>query len=147
MCKRNFGSVGTVITDFRRRSIPDPFLGFNELKCEWVADKSWTYRTKLPDIGPTREGQVRELVFDGLDTFATVKVNGDVVLECDNMFVPHRVDVTKKLKGGSINVLEIDFRSALVEGRKIKDAHPEHKWVGFNADMARLATRKAQYHW
>ncbi|KAG9524096.1 putative beta-mannosidase, partial [Aureobasidium melanogenum] len=127
--------------------IPDPFLGFNELKCEWVADKSWTYRTKLPDVGPTREGAIHELVFDGLDTFATVKVNGDVVLESDNMFIPHRIDVTKELKGGSVNVLEIDFRSALVEGRKIKDAHPEHKWVGFNADMARLATRKAQYHW
>ncbi|KAG9800870.1 putative beta-mannosidase, partial [Aureobasidium melanogenum] len=127
--------------------IPDPFLGFNELKCEWVADKSWTYRTKLPDIGPTREGQVHELVFDGLDTFATVKVNGNVVLESDNMFIPHRIDVTKKLEGGSANFLEIDFRSALYEGRKIKDAHPEHKWVGFNADMARLATRKAQYHW
>ncbi|KAH0396254.1 putative beta-mannosidase, partial [Aureobasidium melanogenum] len=127
--------------------IPDPFLGFNELKCEWVADKSWTYRTKLPDVGPTREGQIHELVFDGLDTFATVKVNGDVVLESDNMFIPHRIDVTEKVKDGSGNVLEIDFRSALVEGRRIKDAHPEHKWVGFNADMARLATRKAQYHW
>ncbi|KAG9665180.1 putative beta-mannosidase, partial [Aureobasidium melanogenum] len=127
--------------------IPDPFLGFNELKCEWVADKSWTYRTKLPDIRSTREGQIHELIFDGLDTFATVKVNGEVVLESDNMFIPHRIDVTKKLKDGSANVLEIDFRSALAEGRKIKDAHPEHKWVGFNADMARLATRKAQYHW
>ncbi|KAI4721452.1 putative beta-mannosidase [Aureobasidium sp. EXF-10727] len=127
--------------------IPDPFLGFNELKCEWVADKSWTYRTKLPDVGPPGDGQIHELVFDGLDTFATVKVNGKVVLESDNMFVPYRVDVTKKLKDGNANILEIDFRSALLEGRKIKDAHPEHKWVGFNADMARLATRKAQYHW
>ncbi|KAI5272131.1 putative beta-mannosidase [Aureobasidium subglaciale] len=127
--------------------IPDPFLGFNELKCEWVADKSWTYRTTLPDVGAAKDGQVHELVFDGLDTFATVKVNGDVVLESDNMFIPHRVNVTEALKNADSNVLEIDFRSALVEGRKIKDAHPEHKWVGFNADMARLATRKAQYHW
>ncbi|THW01368.1 putative beta-mannosidase [Aureobasidium pullulans] len=126
--------------------IPDPFLGFNELKCEWVADKSWTYRTTLPDVGAAKDGQIHELVFDGLDTFATVKVNGDVILESDNMFIPHRVDVTKNLKHNTPNVLEIDFRPALTEGRKIKDAHPEHKWVGFNADMARLAVRKAQYH-
>ncbi|THY31173.1 putative beta-mannosidase [Aureobasidium pullulans] len=126
--------------------IPDPFLGFNELKCEWVADKSWTYRTTLPDVGAAKDGQIHELVFDGLDTFATVKVNGHVILESDNMFIPHRVDVTKELKQDTANVLEIDFRPALVEGRKIKDAHPEHKWVGFNADMARLAVRKAQYH-
>jgi beta-mannosidase len=63
------------------------------------------------------------------------------------MFIPYRIDITTKLKGGKENTLEIDFRSALLEGRKIKDAHSEHKWVGFNADMARLATRKAQYHW
>ncbi|THY91566.1 putative beta-mannosidase [Aureobasidium pullulans] len=126
--------------------IPDPFLGFNELKCEWVADKSWTYRTTLPDVGAAKDGQIHELVFDGLDTFATVKVNGDVILESDNMFIPYRIDVTKRLNHNNANVLEIDFRSALVEGRKIKDAHPEHKWVGFNADMARLAVRKAQYH-
>ncbi|TIA49257.1 putative beta-mannosidase [Aureobasidium pullulans] len=126
--------------------IPDPFLGFNELKCEWVADKSWTYRTTLPDVGAAKDGQIHELVFDGLDTFATVKVNGDVILESDNMFIPYRIDVTKRLNHNNANVLEIDFRPALVEGRKIKDAHPEHKWVGFNADMARLAVRKAQYH-
>ncbi|THX27162.1 putative beta-mannosidase [Aureobasidium pullulans] len=126
--------------------IPDPFLGFNELKCEWVADKSWTYRTTLPDVGAAKDGQIHELVFDGLDTFATVKVNGDVILESDNMFIPYRMDVTKRLNHNNANVLEIDFRPALVEGRKIKDAHPEHKWVGFNADMARLAVRKAQYH-
>lgn len=133
--------------DRRAIRIPDPFIGFNELECEWVADKSWTYRTTLPSLEAAKDGQVHELVFDGLDTFATVKVNGTVILKSDNMFIPHRVDVTKQLKHDSDNVLEIEFASALLEARKIKDAHPEHKWVGFNGDMSRLAVRKAQYHW
>ena len=63
------------------------------------------------------------------------------------MFIMHRVDVTDKLSEGKDSVLEIDFKSALLESRKIKEAHPEHKWVGFNGDMARLAVRKAQYHY
>lgn len=63
------------------------------------------------------------------------------------MFVPHQVDVTRVLHYEQANVLEIDFASALIRAREIKDAHPEHKWVGFNGDMARLAVRKAQYHW
>jgi len=63
------------------------------------------------------------------------------------MWIPHRIDITNELKESSENVLEIDFAPALLEARKIKDAHPEHKWVGFNGDMARLAVRKAQYHW
>ncbi|ORY13800.1 glycoside hydrolase superfamily [Clohesyomyces aquaticus] len=127
--------------------IPDPFLGFNELKAEWVADKTWTYKVKLPEISEPRYGTVTVLAFDGLDTFATVKLNGDVILESDNMFIPHRVDVTKILKPGSDNVLEIDFASARLRAIEIREAHPEHTWVGFNGDMSRLAVRKAQYHW
>ncbi|RAR07786.1 glycoside hydrolase family 2 protein [Stemphylium lycopersici] len=127
--------------------IPDPFLGFNELKAEWVADKVWKYKVELPEVPEAKEGIVHVLAFDGLDTFATVKLNGGTILESDNMFVPHRIDVTKKLESGKKNTLEIDFASARLEAIKIKESHPEHKWLGFNGDMARLAVRKAQYHW
>ena len=127
--------------------IPDPFLGFNELEAEWVADKAWTYKIELPSTSEAKDGIVHVLAFDGLDTFAHVKLNGETILESDNMFVPHRIDVSKKLKAGSENVLTIDFASARLEAIKIKDQHSEHKWVGFNGDMARLAVRKAQYHW
>jgi beta-mannosidase len=135
----------TTVAD--RCRIPDPFLGFNELQAEWVADKTWSYKVELPQVAEAKDGVVHVLAFDGLDTFATAKLNGETVLKSDNMFIPHRLDVTKKLKPGSPNVLEIDFASARLEAIKIKDAHPEHKWVGFNGDMSRLAVRKAQYHW
>jgi beta-mannosidase len=124
--------------------IPDPFLGFNELEAEWVADKAWTYKIELPQVSEVKDGTVHVLAFDGLDTFANVRLNGETILESDNMFVPHRVHVSRKLKAGSKNVLTIDFASARLEAIKIKDQHPEHKWVGFNGDMA---VRKAQYHW
>jgi len=127
--------------------IPDPFLGFNELEAEWVADKTWTYKVELPGVTKAKNGVAHVLAFDGLDTFAKVKLNGETILESDNMFIPYRVDVTKRLKSGHKNILEIDFASARLEAIKIKDAHPEHQWVGFNGDMARLAVRKAQYHW
>jgi beta-mannosidase len=134
------------LTDQMSR-IPDPFLGFNELEAEWVADKTWTYKVELPQAAEAVNGTVHVLAFDGLDTFATVKLNGKIILESENMFVPHRLDVTGNLLPGSNSVLEIDFASARLEAIKIKEKHPEHKWVGFNGDMARLAVRKAQYHW
>ena len=127
--------------------ISDPFIGFNELKCEWVNEQSWSYRVTLPQVNAAKEGQVHVLAFDGLDTFANVKIDGKTVLESDNMWIPHRLDVTSQLSDGESHVLEIDFASAMLEARKIKNAHPEHTWVGFNGDMARLAVRKAQYHW
>lgn len=127
--------------------IPDPFLGFNELRAEWVADKAWTYKVTLPQVEEAKQATVHVLAFDGLDTFATVRLNGKTILESDNMFVPHRVDVTNDLKPQAENFLEIDFKSARLEAIKIREAHPEHTWVGFNGDMSRLAVRKAQYHW
>lgn len=122
-------------------------MGFNELKAEWVADKAWTYKVTLPEVDEAKHNTVHFLAFDGLDTFATVKLNGKVILESDNMFIPHRVDVTKALRPRAGNDLEIEFKSARLEAIKIREAHQEHTWVGFNGDMSRLAVRKAQYHW
>lgn len=87
------------------------------------------------------------LAFDGLDTFATVRLNGKTIHTSDNMFIPYRIDITNDLQHRADNTVEIDFASARLRAREIKDAHPEHTWVGFNGDMARLAVRKAQYHW
>jgi beta-mannosidase len=125
--------------------IEDPFQDFNELKCEWIHDEDWIYRTTLPPKD-FPHGVKAVLAFDGLDTYATVKFNGDVVLESDNMWIMHRVDVTDQIQHDEENVLEIYFKTALPESQRIKAAHPEHKWLGSNGDMARLAVRKAQYH-
>lgn len=126
--------------------LDDPFIGFNEIKAEWVGLKSWTYRTTLatPSV-PT--GRKIVLAFDGLDTFATVKLDGKAILESDDMFLPHRVDITEAAKSQSDHELLIQFDSAFLKAREIKDQHPDHKFICFNGDSARLAVRKAQYHW
>lgn len=126
--------------------LEDPFIGFNEIKAEWVGLKSWTYRTKIarPEVP---EGSRVILVFDGLDTFAHVKLDGSTILENDNMFLPQRTDVTNTIKSSPGHTLEIEFDSAFLKAREIKDQHPEHKFICFNGDPARLAVRKAQYHW
>ncbi len=97
--------------------IPDPFIAFNELDAEWVGEKSWTYRTTLPRPHTAHHDTITVLAFDGLDTFATVRLNGQVILKSDNMFVPHRVDITKHLKVDGENVLEIEFEPALLKAR------------------------------
>lgn len=127
--------------------IPDPFIDLNEISTEWVGEKSWSYRVDLPPIPPSArsDGSKIALVFEGLDTFAHVRLNGETLLQTDNMFLSHRVDITNRLQDQ--NQLEIDFGSALLKAREIRAAHPEHKWEGFNADLSRLAVRKAQYNW
>ncbi|KAF7715939.1 Beta-mannosidase [Penicillium ucsense] len=128
------------------KKLEDPFIGFNELKARWVNEKSWVYRNTFqrPQVPA---GSSIDLVFDGLDTFATVKLDGNVILRSENMFLGHRVNVTEALQAEGDHVLEIEFDCALQKALELKAEHSDHTWVGFNGDPSRLAVRKAQYHW
>lgn len=116
------------------------------MDARWVNEKSWVYRNVF-EKPSAPVGSSIVLVFDGLDTFATVKLNGQVILESDNMFLGHRVDVTKALEAEDEHTLEIEFDCALLKARELRAQDTKHKWVGFNGDAARMAVRKAQYHW
>lgn len=61
--------------------IPDPFIGENEADLQWIHSKTWIYNTTF-DAVPVREHEHVDLVFEGLDTFAKVKMNGSEILEC-----------------------------------------------------------------
>lgn len=128
--------------------IPDPFIGKNELQCQWIGEVAWVYKTTFAAV-PVPAGARAVLAFDGLDTFATVVLNGETVLESDNMFVPERVDVTKVLKqeDRGENELVITFDSAYLRGWKLVEEHPDHNYVCWNGDSSRLTVRKSQYHW
>jgi beta-mannosidase len=95
-----------------------------------------------------QNGEKAVLSFEGLDTFATVELNGDKILETENMFIPERVDVTKRLAGkGEENTLVIHFASASERGQQLVDKYSDHRWALANGDASRLPVRKAQYHW
>lgn len=126
--------------------IPDPFIGKNELDVQWIGEAQWLYKTTFAS-GAVPDGAKAVLAFDGLDTFATVVLNGRTILETDNMFTPERVDVTSVLKRDGDNELEITFHSAYLRGWKLVEKYPDHKWGCWNGDNSRLAVRKAQYHW
>ncbi|CAF3480093.1 unnamed protein product [Fusarium graminearum] len=125
--------------------ISDPFLDMNELDAECVGETAWTYRTVFdsPSIG----GAAVYLIFEGLDTFAQVSLNDKIILESDNMFLSHRVNITNYLQSKEPNTLIINFESALLKGRELQKQYPDHRWELFNGEASRLAVRKAQYHW
>ena len=85
---------GCVHTDLLAAGlIPDPFADTNELAVAWVADADWEYRTAV-DLTVVEGHDRAELVFHGLDTLATVSLDGAVVAETENMHRTYRVDVT-----------------------------------------------------
>ena len=63
------------------------------------------------------------------------------------MFMSHTVDVSDVLQHGKANLLRIDFESALLRGRRLKEEYPEFDFIAHNGEPGRLGVRKAQYHW
>jgi len=128
--------------------IPDPFIGTNEAEVQWVGDQTWVYRCSftLPSHEVERF-QHASLIFEGLDTFCVVKLDGKEILSSDNMFIYHRVDVRELLKSEKEHVLELMFESATERGKLEMKKHPEHAWGTWNGDPSRAAVRKAQYHY
>ncbi len=102
---------GTVHLDLLAQDlIPDPFHGVNEAAVAWIGLVDWTYETTFawaPD-GNTRH----DLVFDGLDTVTTIRLNGQVIGETANQHRSYRFDVAALLVEGD-NRLELAFRAPI----------------------------------
>jgi len=126
--------------------IPDPFIGKNEINAQWVGEEDWVYCSTFPSP-KLASGEKALLAFEGLDTFATVLLDGKEILKTDNMFIPERVDITDLVNKEENHKLEIFFESAYLKGKKIQEQHPYHKWGCWNGDSSRLGIRKAQYHY
>ncbi len=122
------------------RRIPDPFFGTNETAVQWVGEQTWAWRCQF-EVQDSASHE--ELVFDGLDTYCTVWLNGVRLLVSDNMFVPQRVDMRRLLRDGC-NELILRFDPPLQRAREQEALlGKRHLW---NGDSARLYARKAQYH-
>lgn len=102
---------GTVHIDLLAADlISDPFHGVNEAAVAWIGLVDWTYRTTFawtPD-GRTRQ----DLVFEGLDTVATIRLNGRVIGETANQHRSYRFDIGALLVEGE-NEIEIAFRAPI----------------------------------
>lgn len=101
---------GCVHTDLIRADvIPDPLVEDNSERAHWIEDEGWDYLCSFD-----AEGGEAELVFEGLDTYADVFLNGTHVGSADNMFIPHRFAVGGVLMDGR-NELRVHFRSPIRE--------------------------------
>jgi len=132
---------GEIFTDLLRHGrIPDPYYRDNEKKVQWVAEANWEYQTQFKPGSETIKKQHLELVFDGLDTYADVYLNGKLLFIADNMFRQWRIDVKDKLDPQS-NTLFIRFYSA----QKKVDSLAKADLPFVIPDHARAYARKAQF--
>ncbi|MBE6762196.1 MAG: hypothetical protein E7551_07905 [Ruminococcaceae bacterium] len=89
----------------------DIFYRDNAEKCQWIENRAFDY-TKTFTV-PEFSGNA-ELVFEGLDTYTDIYLNGEHLASTDNMFIEHRFDLKNLLKKGE-NTLKVHFRSPIKE--------------------------------
>ncbi|GAA2612025.1 glycoside hydrolase family 2 protein [Paractinoplanes durhamensis] len=96
--------------------IEDPYLDENETKLAWIGRTSWEYATTFtPELGAPRI----DLVCAGLDTVATIELNGREVGRTANMHRGYRFDVRPFLTEGT-NSLKIKFDSPYVYAEDVR---------------------------
>ncbi|EJD54587.1 glycoside hydrolase family 2 protein [Auricularia subglabra TFB-10046 SS5] len=126
------------------KKVADPYLGLGDQDIQWVGDEDWKFRTTFNVDGTELSQPHVDLVFEGLDTFATVNLNGKEILSANNQFLSYRVDAKSNLKATG-NELEILFESAIRKGRELEQKHGVFKTV--LGDTSRVQIRKAQYNY
>jgi beta-mannosidase len=102
------GGVHTDLITLGR--IADPFVSDNEKRFKWVAEADWEYRRSFRCSDEILAQDKILLVCDGLDTLATVMINGTRLGQTDNMFRQYRWEVKELLFSGE-NELHILFES------------------------------------
>lgn len=143
LSNEKIGSVKTTVpgcvhTDLKACGlIPDMFYRDNSKEVQWIENCDWTYSCMFD----AEMGKNVSLVFEGLDTYAEIYLNGEIIGETDDMFIPYEFDVSGKLKI-SDNELTVKFRSPI----KAVENMPERKGA-FTSE--RINTRRIQctYYW
>ncbi|KAM9708937.1 beta-mannosidase [Menidia menidia] len=106
--------------------IPNPYFRFNDVSYQWIALDNWTYTTIFTVPVQLRLKQKVLLVFDGVDTVASISLNGVPVAKTDNMFRRYRLSVSDLLRDGD-NMLEVSFLSPVTFASEQRKAHSSYR--------------------
>ncbi|MBN9388700.1 MAG: glycoside hydrolase family 2 protein [Chloroflexi bacterium] len=123
--------------------IPEPYYDTNVEQVQWVEQREWWYRRTFEADWGTPGATDRDLLtFDGLDTYATIYLNGLELGRHQNMFRPAVFDVTGKLNYGNPNVLAVRLDPPLLY---IDNKSIPGQWGDYNSNQ-RVFARKTQSH-
>lgn len=104
---------GTVHTDLMNAGIlPDFYTENNQRKYHWIEQKNWIYEKSFELSQNEIKKDYISLVCEGLDTYATLSINGEVLDSTDNMFVGYEFDIKSYIQEGT-NTLQIHFESPI----------------------------------
>ncbi|GGN92164.1 beta-mannosidase [Saccharibacillus kuerlensis] len=146
---------GCVHSDlYRNGKISDPYYGTNEHDLQWIDKRDWEYESVFTVPDELLHQDNLSLVFDGLDTYADVELNGQRILSADNMFRTWSLPAKTYLQSGE-NRLSLTFRSPINEdlpkleklGYGLPAANDQSELGGLGDKRVSVFARKAPYHY
>jgi beta-mannosidase len=127
----------------------EPFFSTNTPACRWVEDRSWWFRTRFTVDPAVAAEQVKELVCEGLDHYAQVFLNGQLIGESRNSLVAAAFEIHHQLKEGENElVLRLTAGSELARDQRMgtDDGEQEFCRRGFKG-VAELRKPAFSYGW
>lgn len=112
---------GCVHLDLLRENlIPDPYVGKNEKLVQWIGRTDWEFSTTFSLSADALKEERVDLVCEGLDTVATIWMNGVEIGHSENMHVEARFEAKAALREGD-NEIRIRFDSPVHYARAMRD--------------------------
>ena len=96
---------------FRAGELPNPYIGMNAKKYDWVLGKTWYYRKSFA-VPAAAKGQYAFLCFDGVDYYARIWLNGRELGRHEGMHGGPMVEVGSLLRADGPNELIAEVRAA-----------------------------------
>ena len=122
--------------------LPDPYYRLNEGLYYGIPEKDWEYSLDFTADPAVQTAARTELVLEGVDTCGRVFLNGHLLTDVDNMFIPHIVDISSYIRTGE-NHLRVELDSVIRVPRERSEADPVENRA--TVDPNRNYLRKAQY--
>ena len=136
---------GTVLnTLLENKRIPDPFDGMNEEIACHAMDQVYVFSRDFAMTEETMSTAHLDLVFDGIDTLADIRLNGQLLASVDNMHRTWRFDIRKAAVTGN-NHLELTFHPAVAFVKQAAFKNPDVTYKGGSDLLWTGALRKAHY--
>ncbi|MDG1477232.1 MAG: glycoside hydrolase family 2 protein [Vicingaceae bacterium] len=139
---------GVIHTDLLANNlIEEPYWKTNEDSLQWIENVDWKYQKTFTITEDQLQDDNIEIEFEGLDTYAEVKLNGKHIISANNMFRTWKVEIKPLLKVGE-NVLEVQFISPINYNKEKYNNYPYKLPSGCETGETRVSsfTRKAAYH-
>lgn len=120
--------------------VKNPYFGMDYKDIEWVARRDFTYQTNIHADRELLANESVRVVFDGIDVFADIYLNGKHLGSTENMFLQYRFEIRDLLHEGD-NLLTVEMHSTL-------NAMDRIDTTGYYAifNVKRIFVRKAQCH-